>query len=882
MRKQSKYYRSSLLILPWVLSYILGAAEIHVPMDAATIQAGLDQAATGDTVLVAPGEYVITESLNFNKHHDPNNPESPPIKNITLQSEAGAEQTIIRMSETPNDPEKASVVVFASQESNDSVLLGFTLTGGTGTKRRGRYCLSNSGGGIMCTDKSAPKIIDCRITGNAAFCGGGILCSSRSSPILTNCAITENSGYYGSGIYCGYSTLSLDHCIISHNSSKNEGTIFFESSFSSPDSTITDCTITGNIGTGILCDRYASPALIRCTISENTSLGIRCREDAAPLLSGCTISRNGNSGVYCYKASPEITNCIVWDNVGGSIYRGDETSKPIISFSCIECDTVWPGEGNINKDPLFCGWEQSELFVDDQDDLLYALTGFRLSLSKLSPCIGTGSNGVFMGADADICKTSANPFMTIVLSPGIYHLRGNVLFRNVSVIGSGEGETMIKGNVRGLVTGAILSHLTITGNSGHGISIVDGEAPALVNCTIKDNAGYGIRCLNASPLVTHCTITRNATGGINSRGVGNPTLTDCTISENHGSGLSLQGSPTIINCLIIGNSARNGGGIQCLSPDISNPIIGLPLFINCIITGNAARQCGGGINCNPQTSPIFVNCLITGNSADQIGSGVCSHTISTPAFTNCTLSENNGSGFFLEFHSGYINLHISKLSSCIVWGNASGSIDFSSDDPLPHLKVAFSCLKTPTPWPGAGNINQDPLFRKQGIYDFNRWKTVTIAGEDHTLPDFIVSPGDYRLQENSPCIDAGKYEGARNTDIEGNARPCGDGVDMGAHEAGGCPMAQPRMIRGDVTGDGEVHLDDPIFLAAYLMKRGDTPSCLNAGDANDDGRLNLADVILILNYLFSYTRPPPAAPFPDCGEDPTLDALGCATYPACK
>ena len=46
------------------------AAEIRVPADYETIQEALDTAGDGDTVLVAPGEYVITEPLDFNRLHD--------------------------------------------------------------------------------------------------------------------------------------------------------------------------------------------------------------------------------------------------------------------------------------------------------------------------------------------------------------------------------------------------------------------------------------------------------------------------------------------------------------------------------------------------------------------------------------------------------------------------------------------------------------------------------------------------------------------------------------------------------------------------------------------------------------------------------------------
>ncbi|HID29687.1 MAG TPA: hypothetical protein EYP19_06730, partial [Desulfobacterales bacterium] len=42
--------------------------------------------------------------------------------------------------------------------------------------------------------------------------------------------------------------------------------------------------------------------------------------------------------------------------------------------------------------------------------------------------------------------------------------------------------------------------------------------------------------------------------------------------------------------------------------------------------------------------------------------------------------------------------------------------------------------------------------------------------------------GDYHLQADSPCIDAGTSHGAPDTDMDGNLRPNGEGYDMGAYE----------------------------------------------------------------------------------------------------
>ena len=61
--KGTRPMKSNSVIL-FFLPSILTAATIHVPGDSTTIQAGINGAADGDTVLVQPGTYV--ENINFN------------------------------------------------------------------------------------------------------------------------------------------------------------------------------------------------------------------------------------------------------------------------------------------------------------------------------------------------------------------------------------------------------------------------------------------------------------------------------------------------------------------------------------------------------------------------------------------------------------------------------------------------------------------------------------------------------------------------------------------------------------------------------------------------------------------------------------------------
>ncbi len=930
------------------------SATIHVPADYSTIQEGIDAAADGDTVLVAAGEYVIKAPINFNG------------KAITVASETGAEEATIRMSENPDDSDKASVVIFESGETGNSVLEGLTITGGSGTLLEGPS-KAVEGGGIFCRNDSSPSIKNCVITNNYALYGGGIYCGN-STAALIDCTITGNSASTGGGICFSFSSSLISSCMVIENSARRGGGVYcrYESS-----PVFTDCTITNNIvspiesgfscsGAGFSCSNSSpefsncfitgnacihedsaaggfhcisnsSPILNNCVISGNSASfgsGFVCSEYSSPSLTNCTLTGNwayDQAVIYCYRSSPHLKactitgnmanqksagikckyspfpvlqNCIVWNNGGASFYSDDEDSQPDVSFSCIEGEVVWLGEGNINADPQFCGWSEKEVHVSNQHELDVALSSFSYSLSTQSPCIGAGKDGSDMGAATGRCTEIGQDKKLIHLSPGTYSMiKSFNLFLNVSIEGAGEEETIIEGTVYGLRTGARFSDITVSKGIHGGICVGKGESPAISNCTITSNSaqeGSGISCYKASPQFHNCTITHNfaqrAGGGVYCYDA-SPQFTSCTISTNWAS-LKMGGgicciegaSPTFMNCSIINNA---NGGVYCendCAPKFDNCTISgnsnsggegggihcydqvFPEFINCTITSNYARY-GGAVYSMSASNPLFLNCIISGNSAFTNG-GICySSHMGLFTFSNCTITHN-----FCNHGSGvHINSAVSSVfKNCILWGNIQPPHDrlicvcVENGDP----KISFSSIEDDEIWAGEGNINKDPLFKKSGVYDFERHKEVTIAGYKIQLPDFVVQQGDYRLQNDSPCIDSGTSEAAPVIDIEGNPRPTGEGFDMGAFEY------LTRFVRGDANTDGKVNLADPIYTLNTLFRSGPNFKCMKSADANDNGEVELADAIYLVHYFFSGGEPPPA-PFPDCGMDPTIDDLTC-------
>ncbi len=205
----------------------LAQTTINVPGDQPTIQAGIDTAQNGDTVLVAPGTYY--ENINFHG------------KAITVKSSDGPSVTII------DGSANGSVVTFNSGESTNAVLSGFTIQNGQ------TYYAS---GGIQIAAAS-PTITDNLITKNHAIVGIGIDVDS-GSPVIKNNTITGNTqigsgGSGGGGIHVAGSSGAVASPLITGN-------------------TITNNSVAnGGNGGGISVDYYASPTIQNNVIKNNTA-----------------------------------------------------------------------------------------------------------------------------------------------------------------------------------------------------------------------------------------------------------------------------------------------------------------------------------------------------------------------------------------------------------------------------------------------------------------------------------------------------------------------------------------------------------------------------------------------------------------------------------
>ncbi len=325
-------------LLVWEMCVPAGALVRLVPQTYATIQAAMEAALEGDTVVVSPGYY--PETLHFSG------------KNIMVESAAPTDPAVV--TSTVVDASGAgSVVVFSGAEAPTCVLRGFTLTGGVaanGGGIQGNGSLATLEGNLITGNRAlgdgggvayANGIVQANtIRGNTAESGGGL--AWCGSAILEN-VILENRAGNGGGLY--QCNLYVTRNVIAGNTAEQSGGGLWQCG--------------GEIRNNAIFDNAA--------LAQNGGGMAGCR---GGLIVNNTLAGNraGGSGGAVYDCDG-LRNSIVWQN--------QPSANPIAlsggpEYSCIEHWTLG-GLGNIALDPLV---------VD--------LTGRDLHLSSASPGIDAG------------------------------------------------------------------------------------------------------------------------------------------------------------------------------------------------------------------------------------------------------------------------------------------------------------------------------------------------------------------------------------------------------------------------------------------------------------------------------------------------------------
>jgi len=395
------------------------ARMIKVPCEYTSIQLGIDAAQNGDVILVEEGYYY--ENIDFKG------------KAITVTSEFILDgrythigNTIINGSKSAN-PLRGSVVYFVSGEDTNSVLYGFTLTGGSGTEFKDGEKLQRMGGGI-CINRSGAKvefnnIVKNFIVGEPELFthGAGISAIGEEGNVIVirHNRIEKNTihGYWGGG--AGVAMGSKNLIIFERNSVKDNsysstygyavgGIYVFGDQNYSGGITITGNLIQNNItystpsnralAGGIYIENCSPCVRNNLIVGNNTNgagggINVSYRQSlggnpAQPRIINNTLIGNKASeggGVYIHSdngqgyANPEIRNCILWDNIsssGSEITLNDASVQ--VNFSDIKGG--WSGTGNLNADPAF----MDSMVTTDLSRTFYYL------LAPASKCVDAG------------------------------------------------------------------------------------------------------------------------------------------------------------------------------------------------------------------------------------------------------------------------------------------------------------------------------------------------------------------------------------------------------------------------------------------------------------------------------------------------------------
>jgi predicted outer membrane repeat protein len=210
------------------------AATVRVPADQPNIQAGIDAASAGDTVLVAPGTYTGAGNRDIDFGG----------VDLVLISEVGAEQTIIDCQASVTDNARGFIV--ESGETSAAVVTGFTIQNGY---RSGDIYPDGFGAGIFIDNAGTnPTIENCILEGNQAEAGGGGLsCGNGSVPTIRGCTFLRNSSPNSGGGTNASSSGEFIDCVFVDNVSFGGGGGF--SAFSAGMPTLTNCTFQKNSAT---------------------------------------------------------------------------------------------------------------------------------------------------------------------------------------------------------------------------------------------------------------------------------------------------------------------------------------------------------------------------------------------------------------------------------------------------------------------------------------------------------------------------------------------------------------------------------------------------------------------------------------------------------
>ena len=425
-----------------------------------TIQAAVDAARDGDTIVISPGTYTGTGNRDIDLQG----------KVLTIESTDPAnpsviEATVIDCQGSASQPHRGFYAVdFAGEISGLTIANGVAAVGGAVYCQESALVLSHchildnatlsgdaktttdggAGAGVYCVD-SALEIVDCLISGNATGAGldsqwanggdggdGAGIYALNSAVCLTDSTVSHNTaGAGGSGTQGGLGgqgagmygvRLALERCVIEGNTSGaggdsvstgkgtggaggSGGGIYCVNAVDIADSLVAG-NRSGQGGTGMTAGAdgqgggiwCAFGSIDRCTIADNVAL----QQKAS--ISSSAKDANLGGGVFG-SADTTVASSILWGNSPDQIMGFDCDN---VTYCDIEDDVCADGKVNLAVDPLFvesgywaAGTDPEVAVETGTLDAVWVGGDYRLS--STSPCIDAGDpDSAATVADADL------------------------------------------------------------------------------------------------------------------------------------------------------------------------------------------------------------------------------------------------------------------------------------------------------------------------------------------------------------------------------------------------------------------------------------------------------------------------------------------------